>query len=109
MNKRLENREWCFSRVLINQVPGQLRDINQGGIKVALIQELDLPQDEDLEILIIPEDSLRLPSFCINGSVKWKRQDPFGTLLGIQISPIVKGDKKDYFEMLLSYYRQQSS
>lgn len=103
--QRTVKREWCFSRVLLNGIPGQLRDINEMGIRIVLMQKMDLELDSLQQIHILPDESLSIPSFEIQGRLRWNKNDPFGSFMGFQVTDFPDEKTKKTFERLLEYYK----
>lgn len=104
-NHRNTEREICFARVIIQEIPGQLRDINAQGIKVVLIAESSLKTEGTAQVQILPDETLNIADFQLKGEVKWVKNDTFGQLIGIQREPFDDPNLENSFNKLLEYYR----
>lgn len=103
-NQRNIPREQCFARVVLRDIPGQLRDINDTGIKIVLIEEIPLNTGDETTVEIQPDETLNISDFKVTGEVKWLKKDPFGQLIGIQTEDFPTPELEKSFKELLNYY-----
>jgi len=104
-DQRSEKREWCFARVLLSGIPGQLRDINEKGIRIVLMKEKHLDINSLQKIHILPDESIDIEPFEIEAYLRWNKDDPFGSFLGFEVVEFKDNGTREDFNRLLEYYR----
>lgn len=85
MSKR-KDRDICFLHVIVEECPGQVRNINSDGMKIFLLAHPPIHENEEYDFKIIPDESLGIKLFSIKGIVRWKKEDTHGTNFGIELN-----------------------
>ncbi|MDC7224839.1 MAG: PilZ domain-containing protein [Spirochaetales bacterium] len=83
---RAARRELCFIRAFVNGHTGQIRDITTEGMKIALFGHPPLSPEEKVNVKIIPDESLNIPSFYVRGTVRWVKKDPLTVNFGLSFT-----------------------
>lgn len=107
-HERILKRELGYSKIWIKNynIPGYLRDLNELGIKLDIPVDLYIKEGESLSLVVIPEESIKIPSFELTAEVRWYKKDyPFSSL-GVKINPIPDPIYRDSYHKLISYYEE---
>jgi hypothetical protein len=83
---RTSPREICFIRAFANGHTGQVRDITDDGMKITLFGNLPLSTGESINVKIVPDESLKIPSFYIRGTVRWITNDKITVNFGFSFT-----------------------
>jgi len=96
MERRKDNRLTTYAKVveLQNKKIGYLHDINNNGFKIGFIEKTNFKQDEEIEIVIIPEAELNLSFFKTHVVIKWEEWDGVFCNVGCKISKISEENKE---------------
>ncbi len=96
MERRKDTRLTTYAKVveLQNKKMGYLHDINNTGFKIGFIEKTDFKQNEEIEIVIIPETESNLSFFKAHVIIKWEEWDGVFCNVGCIISKISEENKE---------------
>ncbi|MDA3851249.1 MAG: PilZ domain-containing protein [Spirochaetaceae bacterium] len=103
---RKEPRELCFARILVKGIPGQLRDINNKGLKIALFSNIELIDNQPVKIQIFPDENWKISDLSVDAVLRWKTDDKVGCTLGLSFQGVDIHEKKGALDQLINFYRQ---
>ncbi len=84
-NNRSSSRFYSYAKVLMDGVPGYMRDISDDGFKYVTIIPMTAAQNETKTITVLPENE-EIGQFSLTGQIRWIRTDAEGfRICGIQI------------------------
>ena len=84
-NNRSNSRFNSYAKILMEGVPGYMRDISSDGFKYVTIIPMTAAQEETKAITVLPEDE-EIGQFSLTGQIRWIRTDAEGfRICGIQI------------------------
>ena len=72
---RTDDRDICFIRAFANGHSGQVRDITYRGMKIALFGQPDIKKGDPVNVRLIPEESLKIDSFYVRGTIRWVKRE----------------------------------
>ncbi|MDC7219684.1 MAG: PilZ domain-containing protein [Spirochaetales bacterium] len=103
---RTTSREQCFIRAFVNGYTGQVRDITREGMKIALFGDLKVCQKDTINVKIIPDESMKIPSFYLRGTVRWVKNESFTLILGFQYTTDANMSSVVYLNKILKIWKQ---
>ncbi len=109
LDKRETEREPGYAKVWVKELksPAYLRDMNIGGIKLAIPDNIRVGKDDKLSLVIIPEETIGIPSFELEVEIRWTRNEEIYTTIGTSITSFPKPLYRTSYEHLLEYYLSQ--
>jgi hypothetical protein len=103
---RRQPRRSAYAKVLTleERVPGYLRDVSAGGIRVALLRPVAVALGDTLRLTVLPLPEMGLEPFPLAMVVRWSRRDQMYHLLGGEISTPADPRHRRDLQQLLAYY-----
>ncbi len=84
-NNRTSSRFSSYAKVLMDGIPGYMRDISHEGFKYVTIMPVNASLQEKKPVQVLPENS-ELNPFTLSGEIRWVRTDAEGfQVCGIKI------------------------
>ena len=84
-NNRTSSRFTSYAKVLMDGIPGYMRDISEDGFKYVTIIPLTVEQSETKAVTVLPENE-EISQFGLTGQIRWIRSDDEGfQICGIKI------------------------
>ena len=85
MNNRNNNRFYSYAKVLMDGIPGYMRDISREGFKYVTIMPFPVKEGEEHMVQVIPEND-SFGKFSLKGEIRWIKTDKEGfQVCGIRI------------------------
>ncbi len=105
-DQRRHPRSSAYAKVLVldQKIPGYLRDLSPGGIRVALLRPLALAPGKTVRLSVLPLLEMGVEPFPLSMVVRWSRPDQMYHLLGGEIIPPSEPRYRKDLQRLLAYY-----
>lgn len=88
-NDRIQNRYSSYAKILMDGLPGYMRDISSDGFKYVTILPMTVQTGEVKQITVIPQDT-SFSSFQLEGEIRWIKKDNEGfQVCGIRIKSFI--------------------
>ncbi len=97
-HERVNDRYSSYAKVLMNGIPGYMRDISSDGFKYVTILPVSAPTGTVEQITVIPRDG-SVKSFRLEGEVRWQKTDDEGfQVCGIRIIGFDSAEGKQIYK-----------
>ena len=105
MERRKGTRLTTYAKVVELQKKriGYLHDLNKAGFKIGFIEKTNFKENEEIDIVIIPEEESKLAFFKTKVKIKWEEWDGVFCNVGCEISKI-SDDNKEKLDKLELYF-----
>ncbi|MCG8452562.1 MAG: PilZ domain-containing protein [Spirochaetales bacterium] len=101
---RTESRSPGYAKVLVGEIPGQLRDLTPQGCKIVTLSPISPSIGTPIELLIIPDPTSQIPSFTAQGELRWIRNDEIHHNYGFQLTGFSSPKEKEHYHRLVAQY-----
>ncbi|OQY34034.1 MAG: hypothetical protein B6241_06010 [Spirochaetaceae bacterium 4572_59] len=99
-NDRINNRYSSYAKILMDGLPGYMRDISSDGFKYVTILPMTVLKGDVKQITIIPQDT-SFDSFQLSGEIRWIKEESEGfQVCGIRITEFKSDQYKNSYKEL---------
>ena len=97
-------RKHCYSKALIENIPGYLRDITEEGFKITTLNPLRMKPNEIIRITLIPEESLQLETINITAELRWEKTTSVYFYYGFHLNSFKDSEAEKRYKKLMALY-----
>lgn len=101
---RMEPRNQGYAKVIMDSLPGYLRNLTDEGCKIVTISALPHSIGESLTFQILPDETSGLDRITVTAELRWEKKDGPYFVYGFQISSYASENDSEIYHKLVTQY-----